>query len=235
MFAQEPQRVAGWVRIAALDGVGAVLNCATAGCCSREPVYSGIKRLPLTWFSRAAAAGDIDAVNMVGRCFDNGWGAAENPATAAVHYRIAAEAGHSWAQYNLGHLYLDGRGVRRGLRYSVFLLPPRGRAATRARDEPGRAMLRAGVGNAARSCRGADMVSAFRRGGLFSRSVQLGRRLLLEAGRLDEAAEWFELAARGGTAAVRVAVMDAIAGADAHGALRELAARLFAGRPFRGV
>ena len=43
------------------------------------------KDLPaaLGWFRRAAACGDLDAVNMVGRCLDNGWGTAEDPAGAA--------------------------------------------------------------------------------------------------------------------------------------------------------
>ena len=30
-----------------------------------------------------------------------------------AHFKRAADAGHAWAQYNLGHLYLDGRGVAR--------------------------------------------------------------------------------------------------------------------------
>ena len=44
---------------------------------------------------------------------DNGWGTAVDPTAAAAHFGRAAEAGHAWAQYNLGHLYLDGRGVAR--------------------------------------------------------------------------------------------------------------------------
>ena len=41
-------------------------------------------------------------------------------ARAAVLYRQAAEAGLAWAQYNLGHLLLDGSGVARD-RDAAFL------------------------------------------------------------------------------------------------------------------
>ncbi|HJW40045.1 MAG TPA: tetratricopeptide repeat protein [Rhizomicrobium sp.] len=60
-----------------------------------------------------AAGGDAEALNMVGRCYENGWGVAQNFAEAVRHYRLAAEAGLAWAQYNLGHLLLDGNGVAR--------------------------------------------------------------------------------------------------------------------------
>jgi hypothetical protein len=55
----------------------------------------------------------VDAQNMVGRCYENGWGAARDWAEAALWYRKAADAGCDWAQYNLGHLCLDGLGVAR--------------------------------------------------------------------------------------------------------------------------
>jgi hypothetical protein len=48
---------------------------------------------------------------MLGRCHENGWGTDVNHAAAAQHYRIAAEAGLAWAQYNLGHMLLSGSGV----------------------------------------------------------------------------------------------------------------------------
>ena len=39
------------------------------------------------------------------------------------HFRRAADRGHAWAQYNLGHMYLDGRGVARdrALAYLYYL------------------------------------------------------------------------------------------------------------------
>ena len=70
-------------------------------------------RAAFACFLSAAKGGDIDATNMVGRCYENGWGTARDFARAAQHYRVAAEAGLAWAQYNLGHLLLGGNGVAR--------------------------------------------------------------------------------------------------------------------------
>ena len=65
---------------------------------------------------------------MVGRCLDNGWGTVEDPAGAAEHFQRAADPGHAWAQYNLGHMYLDGRGVLRD-RTRAYALLFKGRRA----------------------------------------------------------------------------------------------------------
>ncbi len=60
-------------------------------------------------FLCASQSGDPGGHNMLGRCFENGWGVERDFAAAAHHYRVAAEAGLDWAQYNLGHMLL-GRG-----------------------------------------------------------------------------------------------------------------------------
>src|ERR1700749_4504550 len=65
-------------------------------------------RAAFACFLCAAKDGDVEARNMVGRCYENGWGATQDFIRADANYRIAAEAGHAWAQYNLGHLLLDG-------------------------------------------------------------------------------------------------------------------------------
>lgn len=67
------------------------------------------------WFERAARSNDADALNMLGRCHENGWGASPSATRAAELYLRAAEAGCAWAQYNLGHLLLDGNGAPRNL------------------------------------------------------------------------------------------------------------------------
>lgn len=64
-------------------------------------------------FGQAAESGDADGHNMLGRCFENGWGTPVNYVQAAQHYRIASEAGLDWARYNLGHMLLSGSGVTR--------------------------------------------------------------------------------------------------------------------------
>lgn len=65
----------------------------------------------LHWFERAAVAGDLMAINMVGRCLDQGWGVAASPQLAAPWFRKAAERGLDWGMYNLATLLALGRGV----------------------------------------------------------------------------------------------------------------------------
>jgi uncharacterized protein len=67
------------------------------------------ERAAFACFLCAAESSDPDACNMLGRCYENGWGTACDMERAAQHYRLAAEAGLDWAQYNLGHTLLDKR------------------------------------------------------------------------------------------------------------------------------
>ena len=60
------------------------------------------------WFQLAARSGSIDAINMVGRCHELGWGTAQNARMPAHCYRAAADRGHAWANYNLAMLMLAG-------------------------------------------------------------------------------------------------------------------------------
>jgi TPR repeat protein len=63
------------------------------------------------WFNKAAAQGHLMALNMVGRCYDLGWGVAVDKARAAECFRIAAERGLDWAMYNYGTALALGEGV----------------------------------------------------------------------------------------------------------------------------
>ena len=47
---------------------------------------------------------------------DAGLGRAKDYKTAAKYYTLAAEKGHSQAQYFLGELYEDGKGVEKDLK-----------------------------------------------------------------------------------------------------------------------
>jgi uncharacterized protein len=62
-------------------------------------------------FLAAAKRGDPAAMNMAGRCHENGWGAPVDLPQAALWYARSAEAGHDWGEYNLANLLFDGRGV----------------------------------------------------------------------------------------------------------------------------
>lgn len=63
------------------------------------------------WFRSAARAGDARAVNMLGRCYERGWGVPADAATAAAYYLKAADMGDVWALFNLADLYCRGEGV----------------------------------------------------------------------------------------------------------------------------
>jgi hypothetical protein len=65
------------------------------------------------WFCVAAASGRADALNMVGRCHERGWGTAIDTTEAARWYRMAADRSHAWAIFNLATLMLAGDGVTR--------------------------------------------------------------------------------------------------------------------------
>jgi hypothetical protein len=65
----------------------------------------------LRWFVKAAAQQHLIALNMVGRCYDLGWGTAPDKARAAECYRVAAARGLDWAMYNYATLLALGDGV----------------------------------------------------------------------------------------------------------------------------
>jgi TPR repeat protein len=62
------------------------------------------------------------AINMIGRCLENGWGCEVDLEDSARHYRKAADLGLDWGLYNYGQLLTRGRGVERDLvaAYELF-------------------------------------------------------------------------------------------------------------------
>jgi uncharacterized protein len=75
---------------------------------------AGVKQDPraaFLWFNKAAAQGHLMALNMVGRCYDLGWGTVIDKARAAECYRISAERGLEWGMYNYATLLALGEGV----------------------------------------------------------------------------------------------------------------------------
>lgn len=98
-----------------------VRACAEAGHAEAQAVFGqmlldgvGVAKDPpaaLRWFVRAAARHHVMAINMVGRCYDLGWGTAPDKARAAECYRIAAERGLDWGMYNYATLLALGDGV----------------------------------------------------------------------------------------------------------------------------
>jgi hypothetical protein len=151
----------------------------------------------------------MDAVNMVGRCLDNGWGSPEHPAAAAEQYRRAAAAGNAWAQYNLGHLYLDGRGVARDWHqaYDYYL-----RAATQGHERAMNLVGRCcehGWGTSVDPAAAAAWYQRSAAAGYF-RGQYNWATVLFERRCFGEAMVWFERAANGGPASMRAIVTAAI-------------------------
>ena len=226
LFAESPQQAAAGARVLALEGMPQAQLCygrmllEGTGTANNKPEA-------FIWFTRAAAHGDLDALNMVGRCLENGWGTATDPARAAGYYDKAAQAGHAWAQYNLGHLYFDGIGVDRDLHraYRCYLTSAE-QQHTRAMNLTGRC-CEEGWGTSRNFIAAANWYRRSAEGGYFRGQYNWASILLLSE-REDEAAVWFDRAARAGTVGVRDAVLRLAASSTSGSALAALGARLCA-------
>lgn len=141
------------------------------------------------WIQLAARAGARDAINMLGRCHELGWGTDVNITLAAHCYRAAVELKHPWAQFNLACLILREDGVPGELTEALTLL------ARAARQGNVKAMNMLG-----RCCeegwRGPPKPAAARRwylraarGGCFRGAFHTARHLVAE-GEIDRAVQW---------------------------------------------
>jgi TPR repeat protein len=142
------------------------------------------------WFGIAAASGDMDGVNMLGRCYENGWGVAVDRVKAMTLFRQAAAKSHDWAQFNLGMMLMQDHGSPGNVTTALTLFV---RAARR-----GNAKAMNMIGRF-RECGWAsriDVVSATRwyrraaRGGCFRGAAHLAR-LLSEQGSVNDAEHWY--------------------------------------------
>lgn len=201
LLAGNPREAAVWVRMAAVQGIteaqmrlGRMLLEGNGLSKNAQEAFE--------WFLRAAASGDDDALNMLGRCYENGWGVTAHPAMAFQYYRRAAQLGNDWAQYNLGHCYLDGNGTLRDP-YRAFYWY--GKAAAQGH---GRAMnlvarcYEEGWGIERNFETAHDWYRKSAEKGYF-RGQYNWASILADAGKLNEAADWFLQAARNGTPNVR--------------------------------
>lgn len=176
------------------------------------------------WFMRAAAQEHLLALNMVGRCYDLGWGVAIDKARAAECYHVAAARGLAEAMYNYATLLALGEGVAENKAAALMWL--RRAAATgfaKAENfvgsfhEDGWATPRDLLAAAQCYKRAAD-------GGDF-RGCFNHARMLVAKGRVAEALPWLERAGALGTTRFRGQVRDWLAAhSDAELRLRGLAA-----------
>ncbi|TCP65714.1 tetratricopeptide repeat protein [Sphingomonas sp. PP-CE-1G-424] len=184
-----------------LDGIGVVA----------DPVAA------LGWFTKAAAQHHVMALNMVGRCYDLGWGTAVDKARAAQCYRIAAERGLDWAMYNYATLLALGEGVAEDKPAALALLE------TVAGMDSGLAIAKAinFVGSFAEdgwACerdlvRAAECYARAAEGGDF-RGCFNHARMLGAAGDVDAALVWLKQAGARGNAAFRDKAVAWLAASD---------------------
>lgn len=73
-------------------------------------------------FEKAAYLKHRDSVNWLGVYYTHGYGVAANDLKAASFYKIAADLGDPYAQYNLACCYLDGKGIAKNekLAFDLF-------------------------------------------------------------------------------------------------------------------
>lgn len=96
-------------------------DAAEAGLAEAQALYGQLlldgngvaqdQRAAFNWFNKAAAQGHLMALNMVGRCYDLGWGTAIDKTRAAECFRICADRGLDWGMYNYATALTLGEGV----------------------------------------------------------------------------------------------------------------------------
>lgn len=161
---------------------------------------AGEAREGFAWFNKAAAQGHLMALNMVGRCYDLGWGTKVDKVRAGECFRIAAERGLDWGMYNYATALTLGEGVAED-KPAAFAWFEKAAALGNAKAVNylgsfhedgwvvGRDMAKA-ADFYARAAEGGDFRGAFNHA-----------RMLLDDGKIDEARRWIATAAASATPA----------------------------------
>ena len=121
LLALGPDEIAARLAAPPAERAAFVRAAAEAGLAEAQAIYgqmlldgNGVARdaaAAFDWFKRAAAQHHVMALNMVGRCYDLGWGTPVMKDRAAECFRLAAEQGLDWAMYNYATLLALGEGV----------------------------------------------------------------------------------------------------------------------------
>jgi len=150
---------------------------------------------------------------MVGRCLENGWGTAPDAQRAFACYARAAQLGDDWAQYNLGHMYLDGNGVTRDPALAMhWYAKASAQGHARAMNLLARC-YEEGWGASKDAAQAVDWYRRSAEAGYF-RGQYNWATVLMAMGRPDEAAAWLARAKQGATPAVHRAIADYVARSD---------------------
>lgn len=106
MLASNPAQAARWMERAA--GLGLVPAQIVWGQLLLKG-YSTVKPDPsaaFRMFKAASTSGDAEALNMVGRCYEQGWGVDVDARQAIAFFEAAAAAGHTWGKVNLAQMLM---------------------------------------------------------------------------------------------------------------------------------
>ncbi|MBR0650969.1 sel1 repeat family protein [Roseomonas terrae] len=226
-FAAPPEEAAPWIEAAAMLGQaraqvlwGQYLLDALGGVARDQAAAA-------EWFRSAARAGDAAGMNMLGRCYENGWGIAADYAEAVRWFRGAAEAGFDWGQYNLANMYLRGDGIAEDRAEALRWYHA---AAAQGHAKSINMVARfyeEGWVVARDPARAALLYAASAERGDFRGQFNLGV-LLADRGEMDEATRWFREAARTAHDDFRRGMVERLA-ARPEPALRQVAAEIAAG------
>lgn len=187
------------------EQVGRIVYAAAAGGSAAAQVTLGQMLLDgrgmrrdagaaFRWFGIAAEAGDLDGINMLGRCYENGWGVPADRVKANGEYQKAAAKSHAWAQFNLGMRLLHDSGRPGDVATALTLFVRSARQGNaKAMNMLGRYREfgwagRANHASALRWYRRAAM------GGCFRGAAHLAR-FLREQGKPGEAVRWYRRSA----------------------------------------
>jgi TPR repeat protein len=223
VLALSPEQVAARLSGPPEERAAFVRAAAEAGVAEAQAVYGqmlldglGVARdehAALGWFTKAAAQHHVMALNMVGRCYDLGWGTPVMKDRAAACFRLAAGQGLDWAMYNYATLLALGEGVAEDKAQALDWLEKAARLGNAKAinflgsfHEDGWVVPR-DMAQAARLYARAAQGGDFR--GCFNHARMLGAK-----GRIDEAIGWL---ARAGDTATAAFVDKACAWLEASG------------------
>lgn len=100
-----------FLKAASLGSATAMFNAANYYLFSENPDKDLNRGFQFVQQAVEANPTDAKAINMLGRCYDEGWGVTQNLEEAAKLYKKAADAGHATAMYHFGLCLKQGLGV----------------------------------------------------------------------------------------------------------------------------
>lgn len=218
-----PDDVAARLAGSAEERAALIRAGAEAGIAEAQAVWgqmrldAGAPREAFAWFGRAARQGHAMGLNMVGRCYDLGWGVRPDKRRAAACFRAAALRGLDWGMYNWATALALGAGVAED-RAAALDWFERAAALGNAKAQNFVGSFHEDGWVVARDLtRAAECYRAAAEGGDF-RGAFNHARMLAGAGQGDEARAWLARCGETATAGFRLKAVDWLRGAAGFGA-----------------